>query len=119
MLEYVGDLARMMCRVPGAALERPVRRHQAVILGFNSLLTRSVGKSIPPSLEPRNNFISVAGDFIAGRECSVRKRLSDDFFQKLRVAGDRFQIRLADAEDMVAQQPDRPAFLMRLIKIHP
>src|SRR3954466_7822949 len=75
-LEHGDDLARVLCRVPGAALEQVVKRLQAVI-GLDVSATGFVRQGIPPPLNARGYAASIGADILVGLNGGRRRGVVD------------------------------------------
>jgi hypothetical protein len=93
-------------RVPARALEQLVHRRRAVE-GLDFLLAGLVVELSPPGLDSLDNAVAVTGDLFSGGAASVFGRDVGIVRPVFYVVYGRLEEGLADAKDMVAQEPNR------------
>lgn len=104
-LEYRGQLARVLGRVPGRAFVEHVHRLFAEE-GLDRLGAGLVGEPVPPVLQARDDGLAVFGDLGALGERAVFRREVGQLHGVFIAFFRRFQESLADTEHVMAHQAD-------------
>src|SRR5258706_4197443 len=104
--EYRNQLAGVLRRMPGRALEKLMHRRSAV-KSLDASMAGTIVQIVPPFFQSRDDSISIGDDLGAARAGAVGRRDVGVLAPVFDVVDGGFEKRRGNAKDMMAHQPDR------------